>query len=226
MALNLLGSKLSRLQTQLPSDLQINCEHLSKRIAKLSVKATSVKTPTTTQTQEDPKNLIPFFQGKGKNLHGFSLDEILRFNDKEMEAHHNFIQWIFPTKQKSGSNASAPILNEGLIKAMRADPLVQKNLVLSFEKMLDYYGLKLEGSKVVKASNFSSRKKYWTINGGHNLLRMTRIINSMATLGQRELAKSYYDCIADIATKKEVSSLGSSPGIWENCMQSRALHIM
>lgn len=168
---------------------------------------------------DDPKGLILFYQGGHKNKNGFTLEEILAFDDRQMEDHHDFIQWIFPTKH-NGVNPKAPQLHPRLIQKASANSIFKVNVLRSFHKMLSYYGLETQGSDVVKSSNFNERKQYWHINGSHNLKRMTRIIESMKLLGFKEESTAFGSCILNIARNKEVRINKTTQKFWIDAMKA------
>lgn len=196
-------------------DLDRSITDLSRKFSR-SYTPITITRPTTT-TVSDPRGLLPFYTSGKANAHGFTLDQILKFTDSEMEQHHNFIQWIFPTS-RIGVDPQAPLLDRRLTAAASSDPTFRKNMLRSFDKMLSYYGLERKGQSVVKAANFSSRQKFWLINGKHNLLRMTRIITSMGDLGLKVEARSFAQCIIAIHEKGEISGLGSSASYWKKAM--------
>jgi len=197
-------------------DLDHSITNFSRKFSTTSTPITTTR--PTTKPVSDPRGLLPFYTGGKANVHGFTLEQILRFNDDEMERHHNFIQWIFPTS-RVGVDPQAPLLDRGLITAASSEPAFRKNMLRSFDKMLSYYGLERKGQSVVKAANFTSRQKFWLINGKHNLKRMTRIITSMGDLGLKVEARSFAQCIIGIHEKGEISGLASSASFWKNAMR-------
>lgn len=190
---------------------------------KLEAPAKTIQTLTNQKPKAikgDPKGLLPFYRNERPNRHGFTLEKILKFNDREMERHHDFIQWIFPTRTVSNYNTQAPLLNNALIQAAKSDIKIRKNVIRAFDKMLQYYGLERVGKTVQKARNFNDRKGYWTINGKHNLLRMTRIIISLRELGFEEEAQNFGRCISNLAKNQQVTGIPTqSIAYWENAMQ-------
>jgi hypothetical protein len=102
--------------------------------------------------------------------------------------------WVYP---------EAPLATDKIINAFKDDSNLQERLVKSFRMMLTYYGLELtEENKVVRADDFKAKMAHWSISGWHNLLRMDRIINSLALLGQPKLARSFYECLRSVAEKE------------------------
>ena len=54
--------------------------------------------------------LVAFFEGVGTDSRSRRLVDIWQFDDDEIEYTHDFIQWMFPLKEASGSNFRAPTL--------------------------------------------------------------------------------------------------------------------
>lgn len=63
-------------------------------------------------------------------------EDIMNYNDHQLESDHNFIQWIFPTTTKSAFTHNAPIID---IKELRTYHVEQ--IVRSLNKMTDYWGI-------------------------------------------------------------------------------------
>lgn len=183
-----------------------------------------------TQREKGEAIFIDFYLGNKASLRadpmqqGFTFEQILSFTDAEMEEHHDFIQWLFPLVNPSGANPSAPTATDQIIIDFRENPELQTRLLLSFEKMLDYYGLELNSSdKVIRSQNFDRKKNNWLINHGHNLLRMSRIIGSLAALGRPDLAQSFYEVLESVYLENKSipqASLSDSMKIWANTIRS------
>jgi hypothetical protein len=52
--------------------------------------------------KDDP--LLRFYTG-GRDSEGRTLDEILSWDDQELEFCHDYIQWLFPNDVPSGVNS-------------------------------------------------------------------------------------------------------------------------
>ncbi|MGN1239808.1 MAG: hypothetical protein ACI4TV_02915 [Paludibacteraceae bacterium] len=55
--------------------------------------------------------LLRFFREEPDETIRHSLSDIARFGAEEMERYHDFIQWIFPTLNRSTFHPSAPIIS-------------------------------------------------------------------------------------------------------------------
>src|ERR1022692_1897101 len=93
--------------------------------------------------------LVDFYRGVKTDIEGRHLNDILDWPDDDLEAVHDFIQWLFPLPEPSGFNPDAPLLTEADIAAFKSDPVLQANLMKSFERILTFLGLALSEGKVV-----------------------------------------------------------------------------
>lgn len=59
--------------------------------------------------------LLRFFLNDGDQCIPHRHEDIVVFTDDEVEAYHDFIQWIFPTSQPSRFNGDAPTLDAHFI---------------------------------------------------------------------------------------------------------------
>ncbi len=68
--------------------------------------------------------------------------------------------------------------------------------------MADHYGLKLDlhaGKVSINPSTFAAKQQNFFINGAHNLSRITRILSSLTSLGQPDLAVEFYSCLKGLS---------------------------
>ncbi len=124
--------------------------------------------------------LINFLKGIGKDKHGRMIEEIWNYSDEQIEAVHNYIQWIFPTKEMSENVMGSPYLdNEETVNAIKIDLDIQENLVTS----------------LMRTQNFYRDNDFWLQPNDHNHLRITRILKSITLLSSKENAIEFYDFI-------------------------------
>src|SRR5580698_3186044 len=85
-------------------------------------------------------DLIEFYSGAGPDHHGRRISEIWDWPDDELERTHDYIQWLFPLREKSGFNVNAPVLDELTLTEFRKRPELKQNLRQSLQRMLTFYG--------------------------------------------------------------------------------------
>jgi Opioid growth factor receptor (OGFr) conserved region len=137
--------------------------------------------------------LVDFYRGQGTDSEGRLLGDVWGWGDDELEAVHDFIQWLFPLPEPSGYNPNAPLLSAEDVAAFRSDPLLQANLHKSFERILTFLGLSLVDGTVREGPNFTDRSADVWLAPNHNWLRITRILRSLHLLGLEADARALFD---------------------------------
>jgi hypothetical protein len=146
-------------------------------------------------THRDP--IVEFFSG-GVDGEGRRLADMLGWDDDRLERVHDYIQWVFPTRQPSGVNPFAPLVTEATVVAFAADPLLSTRLREALDRMLRFYGLRRNGERIeIDPARFADRARTWLHAGNHNHLRLTRIMESVATLGLPDDARALQRCLLD-----------------------------
>ena len=125
---------------------------------------------------------------------------------RDMEATHDYIQWLFPLMEPSSVSMHAPVLDGACISALVGDPRFRTRLLRAFDKMLGFYGLKMvavgETVRVSKAAFFERQAHVWLSPDNHNFMRLTRIMRSLSLLSERPLARSLLVCLQTIAAEQ------------------------
>ncbi|MEI2721877.1 MAG: opioid growth factor receptor-related protein [Gemmatimonadales bacterium] len=120
-----------------------------------------------------PSPLLRFYRHQGPDHAGRMLAEIWHWPYSSLEAHHDYIQWLFPLDTPSGANARAPILTEEDIAHWQHDPMLRMYLRRSFEKLLDFYGFAIINNnghaRIIAASNAATRQQAWITPGQSQL---------------------------------------------------------
>mmetsp|Transcript_128663 Transcript_128663/g.274611 ORF Transcript_128663/g.274611 Transcript_128663/m.274611 type:complete len:279 (-) Transcript_128663:12-848(-) len=152
-----------------------------------------------TSKRPDSKSagLLPFLRGTGTDSHGRTLEEILDWDFERMEKVHDYVQWIFPTDERSRHNLSSPLLTPGLQQILRRDPALQATLRRCLQKFSAFLGLEWYGGTgdlpltVRKADHFESRYEvcwHTRFGGNHNWLRISRVLHCLRLAGMAEEA--------------------------------------
>ncbi len=65
------------------------------------------------RTYKDAKDvdLIRFFRNEVPDFEGRMFEDILKYTSDDIEYQHNYIQWIFPTKEMNQYNFKAPTID-------------------------------------------------------------------------------------------------------------------
>ena len=146
--------------------------------------------------------LLAFYYGSHPDSHGRMLAEILKQDDQWLEVCHNYIQWLFPTKEFSRVTPDAPVLDKATIEAFKTDELLRKHLRAALIRILSFYGLKLTHKGVIKGPNWEARKSNWFIENTHNSLRITRILKCLNSLGLEIEAKAFQSGLSSLCASE------------------------
>jgi hypothetical protein len=157
--------------------------------------------------------LVAFYLGRSTDSRGRTLDEIQSWDDCRLETVHDYIQWLFPLTEGSGSNPNAPVLDDAQIATFRTSDDLKGRLLDSFKVMLSFYGLECddtsESPKIMKADWFELRKAHWLTPMNHNYLRITRILKSLQLLGLEEYARAFLTFLEQLY-KEEGKQIGDT----------------
>ncbi|MBJ6125055.1 opioid growth factor receptor-related protein [Microvirga splendida] len=127
-------------------------------------------------------SLHAFLAGVGRDGRGRSVADVLAFSDDELEAVHDYIQWLFPLPTRSAAQPHSPVLTQAEIEAIRADPRSIESLKKATERMLQFY-----------------RETHWWLTAhDHNHLRITRILHSLRLLVGPIEARAFYGVIISL----------------------------
>jgi hypothetical protein len=102
-----------------------------------------------------------------------------------LEAHHGYIQWLFPIRE-GGMNTDSQPMSKHEASLFRSDATILNRVVQSYRLMLDFYGLVLvdDNSGQIARNPVTYQKRYRHLNHSfHNYLRITRIMKSLGVVG-------------------------------------------
>lgn len=166
--------------------------------------------------------LVAFYRGEGCDHRGRSLSDIHEFDFYELEFNHDYIQWLFPLPERSGANASAPLLSNDDIDRFQSDESLKMRLLRSFELMLRFLGLEPadanDAVSVIRAQDFDERRQVWLHAGNHNFLRISRILRSLTLLGCSRDAFAFLECLEDIYAENPETIGKTTVGYWRRAV--------
>ena len=122
-----------------------------------------------------PGRLHDFLAGSGRDARGRTVSDVLAFGPAELEASHDYIQWLFPLPTPSMAQPSSPVLDEAQAAAIRADPAALANLRAGAAMMRRFY----------------ETQDHWLTSFDHNHLRITRIVASLRMLAGEADARAF-----------------------------------
>ena len=145
--------------------------------------------------------IIGFYSGNEPDHRGRYLHEIQAWPDDQLEAVHDYIQWLFPLPEPSGFNVAAPVLSQESIREFRTRPDLQQKLRVSFLRLMNFYGIEARSGEritVTRAPTLAAKATVWLSPGNHNHLWITRILRCLSVLGLEVEAKAFFDCLFEI----------------------------
>ncbi|WP_210447454.1 opioid growth factor receptor-related protein [Vibrio crassostreae] len=135
--------------------------------------------------------LTQFHLGMIPDSQGRLINEIWALDDFWLEYDHKYIQWLFPIDTQTKFNRHAPVLTlEDRITFVQNDKLKAAQLT-SLELMLGFFGMKMINGHIVASEELNIKDHIWLKHGGHNHLRISRIIRSLALCGQFSLSQTF-----------------------------------
>lgn len=170
------------------------------------------------------RRILAFFESAAPDDRGRYFDEVLRFDDAALEYTHDFIQWLFPTRERSGANPDAPRLDDDAIAVFRSTQRFQTALRRGFDRMLAFYGLQCDGDSIVPGHDFAMRS-HWLTRGNHNHLRLTRILTSTHTLGLEQEACALLACLLAIVASQRHAISETTVRYWKSALRPSPGHV-
>lgn len=151
-----------------------------------------------------------FLRGEGVDHRGRTLVFILAQNDEWLEEQHDFIQWLFPSTQKSQYNAFAPVLRPEQLALLGGTPETRAGLLSAYVRMLTFLGLQSTSEGLIQEISrdpWNPLPLPWLRRPDHNDLRITRMIACLQHAGLRQETQPLLDFLeskfAGLACKAE-----------------------
>jgi hypothetical protein len=159
--------------------------------------------------------LIEFLRGEGQGPDGYHLDDVFMRSNAAWETWHAYIQWVFPTDVASNFNPDAPVLTPDEITIIKADPHLQGVMGLCYHRWLRFCGLRQTDTGLeFGTSEFPDGNPVVWGRFNHNMLRMTRVLQSLNLLGLRTQAEEFYNFLL----KNRASFTENTFQFWDQAM--------
>lgn len=142
--------------------------------------------------------LVAFTLGASTDHKGRTIDEILGLDDFWLEHTHDYIQWLFPIPEAGRFNGFAPVLDPATRDCFASDLTMQAQQRRSLDRMLRFLGLVRCGAAIEAGPELNPRDHIWLKRGGHNHLRITRMIRSLHYCHQCDLAAAFMMAVIEL----------------------------
>ena len=156
-------------------------------------------------TEPSAGPLVDFYRGHGRTWQGYTVERILQADDAWLEETHDYVQWLFPLRERSAFMLRAPRLDDAQIDAFRGDEELRKRVAAALDRMLAFYGFEPIGDgppAVVRAATFEARARNGLTRRNHNHLRLTRIIRSLRLLGLEDRAQALFGALEAVYAER------------------------
>lgn len=156
------------------------------------------------------------FYRDGYAFNGYNIDQILKYEDEDLENDHNYIQLIFPLPEPSGHNKKAPILDRDDIlnfmysdadekhKYIKKNPRIKVNASDCLTMMIGFFQ--------------RNRKRVMSKNN-HNQKCITRMLKFFRIVGYYDLFYDLCMTICNMAKKSDPAGYKKAVPYWVNEME-------
>lgn len=133
----------------------------------------------------DKNYVLGFLSGKTKDYKGRTYEEMLKWDNTQLENCHDQVQHFFPLHEDSGHAVAWPVLTREVLEEAKQDQNILNNIKKGSELFASFFAL--------DDPNAIERHREWCRPKNHNLLRVTRIIRCLRLFGMEKEAKDFYD---------------------------------
>lgn len=173
-------------------------------ITRPSVSHTHAREHTVVHSDMDPGradrsgDIVCFFGNVIPSLpRGDYADRIIgHWSDASLEAHHGYIQWLFPNGAASRFNSDAPVPSVFEVALIRTDATLRKTYLRGLWRILLFWGFHSTGQRIVRSSNWRARFENLAAHT-HNYLRITRVLSSLSLFGFQKLRAMFIQALCE-----------------------------
>ena len=127
-------------------------------------------------------DILAFLKNEGCDFRDRRLEDVWSFEDREIEATHDFIQLVFPLEEPSSSSFHGVNLDSSDVLEIRRSEVAVTNIKRSAFWFL----------------GFLSRSQSWRSGYDHNQLRITRAIRCLRLLVGEKEADAFRDQVFEL----------------------------
>lgn len=144
-------------------------------------------------------SIIEFYRDK----HAVWVDANTRMTVEDMhtcmdfsmlESSHSFIQWIFPTDERSRFNPDAPLLAQDEARSIASNLYTALRVRESFVMIIRFFGFEMNDDGDVVAAD--THRLLHLVENRHNWMRISRILRSLLMLGFTQYAHSFFQALS------------------------------
>lgn len=182
------------------------------------------KLPPNELINQGSEVIVAFYLSQRPDSSGRMIEDIWSWDYQKLEYTHDYIQWLFPLKEKSRFNLNVPVLNDEVIRSFRTNERLKIRLSESLKVMLGFYGLQcnehgIADIEITKSDEYQERKSNWVEQKNHNYLRITRILTSLSLLGLENYAQAFLKCLNKIYPEESKNIGSETYAYWKSAVK-------
>jgi hypothetical protein len=125
---------------------------------------------------------------------------------------------MFPLKERSNFNYTAPILEGIDIEYIKGSLKMKSNMHLSASIITDFWGMGKDNDKI-KYVVKNDRLNLWITPMNHNFLRVSRVLKSLVLFDLKNEAELLFKCLKEIRNDGKERIIGESFLYWEKAIE-------
>lgn len=172
-------------------------------------------------TDQHSDRILRFYANQSGHGVPYRFEQVVNWPDEHLEACHDYIQWLFPTRKASAFNRDAPCLTASTIDAFARSEELRQQLDLALTRMLAFYGYRCSDGQITQATNFAEKAQNWLHPGNHNLLRISRMLDSLSSLGLQQQADAFLQQL-ELTADAYPDAIGHSLSFWRAALNQPA----
>ena len=153
-------------------------------------------------TDNNHSQLVRFTLGTDTDHKGRTIDDVLSLDDFWLEHTHDYIQWLFPIPEAGRFNGFVPVLDQATRDSFAREARLQDQQRRSLDRMLRFFGLVRSPDAIGAGPHLNPKDHIWLKRGGHNHLRITRMIRSLHHCHQPELAQLFQAAVIELGRSR------------------------
>lgn len=157
----------------------------------------------------DPNTILGFLSGSSSDYKNRFIDEIIAWDDEQLERCADQFQWIFPLHEESSMAFIYPVIDKNIVELSEDIPEVRDNIIFACERFKKFLGV---GDYLDE-----EKQKKWCTKNNHNFLRITRVIRSLRLFGCENEALDFYKSIVECPMVKINVDL-KTKSFWKKAM--------
>jgi hypothetical protein len=147
---------------------------------------------------------LAFCVGKRADHHGRYIGDIWRYSHDQLEMRHDYIQWLFVTRNRATDHSEAPIWDEEVWQSIENKAEIISSVNRSVLTMLRYWGIDYSDKHFHLSQRNYERQKLWLSKHNHNQQRITRMLSALVLIGEPKIAQELNRFLRISATRHGV----------------------